>query len=285
MTSAEVLDLGVKLCLEASLYTKVPVEVVKGDRPLRDLLRQENLGFDCYCIHCKKHTPFKSKRGDSHYPVWRQAAQNKVLSFGTYNLDMFCQRDDTHIYTYLFRHETIGDEETITKIGQTPSLEDIARSDMEKYRDVLDAADFSELHRAGGLISHGVAIGAFVYLRRIFERLIYRHHDEFTKTNGPIDGFDGLKMDQKIEALKSTLPSLVVGNKAIYGILSKGIHELDEAACKRFYPIMHAVVISILEEDLQAREKAKSADALTKALGAISTEIGTKKVATAAKTD
>ncbi|WP_457301315.1 hypothetical protein [Phyllobacterium sp. P5_D12] len=61
--------------------------------------------------------------------------------------------------------------------------------------------------------------------------------------------------------------------------MSKGIHELDEADCKRFYPIMHAVIVAILEEDLQARLKAKSREALEKALGAVSTEIGTKKAA------
>jgi hypothetical protein len=73
-----------------------------------------------------------------------------------------------------------------------------------------------------------------VYLRRIFEKLIHDHHRDFTERNGPIKRFDTLRMDEKIGSLAEVLPPALVKNKATYGILSKGIHALDEATASIF---------------------------------------------------
>jgi len=107
-------------------------------------------------------------------------------------------------------------------------MEDIAYADIEKYRSILGKQYFSELHRAGGLASHGIGIGAFVYLRRIFERLIFQHREEYDPGGTQIPNFATLRMDEKIEKLRSVLPAAVVRNKAAYAILSKGLHELSE---------------------------------------------------------
>ncbi len=280
MATEEIRLAAISLCVDLPIYAKIEDKLEGNKRALRDFLCGEHIQFDSYCIHCKMITPFKSIRASDHSDNWLRATNSKVLEDGIFTLHMHCMRVHFHIYSYIFKQAV----DTIFKIGQFPSLEDIAYSDVQRFRSVLEPKYFSELHRAGGLMSHNVGIGAFVYLRRIFERLIFRHHEEFVKENGPIDGFDGFKMDQKIDALEATLPAALVGNKVIYGILSKGIHDLDEDTCKRYYPVVRAAIIAILEEDLQARDKARAADELTKALGAISTEIGTKK-ATAAKAD
>ncbi len=170
----ETYDAAVEFCSELPIYSSLEDKATTdGSRLLCEQLRDEVLQFDSYCVHCKMNTPFRSARVTSHRMEWLRITNNKIVEDGIFTLHMHCMRNYYHIYSYVFK--VAGDR--IFKIGQYPSLEDIARSDMEKYRDVLDAADFSELHRAGGLISHGVGIAAFVYLRRIFERLIYRHHD------------------------------------------------------------------------------------------------------------
>ncbi|MDP9415451.1 MAG: hypothetical protein M3Q08_15510 [Pseudomonadota bacterium] len=67
-------------------------------------------------------------------------------------------------------------------------------------------------------------------------------------------------MDQKIEQLRDVLPPALVKNRKPYSILSLGVHELDETSCKKCFPVVRTAIITILEQDLQARER-KSAEA------------------------
>jgi hypothetical protein len=76
---------------------------------------------------------------------------------------------------------------TVQKIGQFPSLADIANDESKTYRSVLTQEDSSEFHKAIGLAAHGVGIGSFVYLRRIFERLVISRFEEFKTVEGWID--------------------------------------------------------------------------------------------------
>ncbi|WP_157629716.1 hypothetical protein [Rhizobium gallicum] len=69
-------------------------------------------------------------------------------------------------------------------------------------------------------------------------------------------------MAEKIEALKADLPQAVVKYKAAYGILSKGIHELSEDECIRYFPVLRSAIIAILEQDLQNRLKREKEQAL-----------------------
>ncbi len=62
----------------------------------------------------------------------------------------------------------------IQKVGQFPSLADIANDESKAYSSVLKGTDARELHTAIGLAAHGVGIGSYVYLRRVFEHLIER---------------------------------------------------------------------------------------------------------------
>ncbi|TIX16221.1 MAG: short-chain dehydrogenase [Mesorhizobium sp.] len=258
---------AVEMCLSQGLYSFID-ESPNLKTPVRWHLQSGDLKFDAYCIYCKKITPFKTRRAPDYQNLLGKASQ--VLTDGSFPCIFICQREPAHKYTYLFRATSAT---RTHKIGQWPSMETIAASDIEKYRNVLEPEYFSELHRAGGLFSHGIGVGAFVYLRRIFERLIARHHADLPE---PIEGFATMRMDEKIDALKSVLPAPLVENKAAYGILSKGMHELDEDTCRKHFPVVRAAIIAILEEDLQAREKKKAADALRIAIAAAAGEVKSK---------
>jgi hypothetical protein len=130
----------------------------------------------------------------------------------------------------------------------------------------LDPQYFSDLRRAGGLASHGIGVGAFVYLRRIFEKLIADHYKHFASVNGPIENFDNLRMLEKVEALSPVLPSAALEFKQVYSILSKGVHELDEDTCKSYFGLVKAIIVAILEEDLQNKAKAEAAANTRKAM-------------------
>ncbi|RVA58217.1 short-chain dehydrogenase [Mesorhizobium sp. M7A.F.Ca.US.001.01.1.1] len=248
---------AVKVCRDSGLYSAVTFDKDAHQNYL-DQFRDDNFQFDCHCVWCGRHSTFKTSRPSGHYHSWLHANNNGVLT-GHFSAFLKCQRDLTHVYSYFFRIDGLS----FIKIGQFPSLEDIASSDIQRFRPVLEPSYFADLHRAGGLFSHGIGVGAFVYLRRIFERLIARHHEDLST---PVDGFATMRMEEKIDALKGVLPAALVENKAAYGILSKGVHELDEETCRKHFPVVRAAIIAILEEDLQAREKKKAADELRKAI-------------------
>ena len=62
-------------------------------------------------------------------------------------------------------------------------------------------------------------------------------------------------------------------NTTIYGILSKGIHELSEEECKKYFPVVKECIYQILGMWESERRKKADEDALSKALSSISSSI------------
>jgi hypothetical protein len=80
-------------------------------------------------------------------------------------------------------------------------------------------------YKAIGLVAQGEGIGSFVYLRRVFERLIQSRFDQFKQEEGyNDDDFFKFRMDEKIAFLKEHLPPSLVEIRKIYSIFNKGIH-------------------------------------------------------------
>lgn len=251
------------LLLEAPLYAGFKYSDNPEARDALKVLRRDNFNLDAHCIYCKRDSVFKTSRSiGSGSPVdsaW-------MLKNGKWSIEVHCVRMPTHVYTY---YMSMGAFE-LRKIGQWPSLEDIAGAEIEKYRSQLKDGYFRELKVATGLASHGVGIGSFVYLRRIFERLIHQHHDELPN---PVESFSTLRMDEKINALKAVLPPALVTNKSAYAILSKGLHELDEKTCQLYFPVVRSAIIRILEQDFQARETAKAEADLARNIAEITRQL------------
>ena len=75
------------------------------------------------------------------------------------------------------------------------------------------------------------------------------------KQLGTEQQFKTLKMDKKIEALKSFVPKFLYENKNLYGIMSKGIHELKEKECLELHSKVELGIKLILEDKLNEYEK------------------------------
>lgn len=166
---------------------------------------------------------------------------------------MVCARSDDHTIKYFVRLLRSGE---FVKIGQYPSLADIALDASKNYSKVLPKEDRAEFHRAIGLAAHGVGIGSFVYLRRIFERLIRRRFDEHRVAKGWDEAdYARRRMEEKIELMADVLPSFLVANKRTYALLSLGLHELDEQTCLSMFNVLKMSIIFILEEDNEKRKK------------------------------
>ncbi|MED1559304.1 hypothetical protein [Bacillus paramycoides] len=243
------------LLLQLGLYEPVPFDENSACE-LEPLITNFNaIQFDCYCIECKKESTFKfqSQRGILTYNMHFPPTVMERLNSYPAPLDFIfkCQRDESHLYSFMFR--IINNE--ITKVGQFPSIASIELHSINKYRKILKN-DYRDFSKAIGLHTHNIGAGSFVYLRRIFENLIEKCRLEALKeASFNDDTFQQSRMDEKILMLKTYLPSFLVENRKLYGILSKGIHELDEDTCLELFPKVKLAIELILDEKIHQIEQ------------------------------
>lgn len=76
-------------------------------------------------------------------------------------------------------------------------------------------------------------------------------------------------MNEKIQMLSGILPDFLVENQSIYGILSKGIHELSEEECKEYFSILRESIEMILDEKLEANQKELKKESIKQTLSQI----------------
>lgn len=183
--------------------------------------------------------------------------ENKVFT-----VELRCAVNPEHRMVFCFRVY----QGNISKIGQDPSLADLAAGDLKKYRKIL-GDKYPEFSRAIGLFANGIGIGAFTYLRRIFEDLLEQAHQKAAKQNGWDERvYKNSRWDEKIDLLSSELPDFLVQNKRLYSILSLGIHELDEDTCKQNFPLVRTSIELILDEKIERAEKEAKIEAVRKSI-------------------
>ncbi|MCI9079873.1 MAG: hypothetical protein HFH68_13315 [Lachnospiraceae bacterium] len=157
----------------------------------------------------------------------------------------FCAMDNTHNLDYIVL--TYGSK--MKKIGQYPSVADLSLPELKEYRKVMTKEDERELKRAIGLFASGIGVGSFVYLRRIFERIIVTAGKKAIEEEKiKEERFNKAHVDEKIKMLARYLPKSLVNNTIFYGIISKGIHELSEEDCLEFFPVMKSFIMMILRQ-------------------------------------
>ena len=182
-----------------------------------------------------------------------------------------CQRYDDEI-TILVYHDY--EKSILIKVGQYPSVADIHIGQIKRYDKVLEKPALREFAKAIGLAANGVGVGSFIYLRRIFEGLIYdAYNEEKEKDEIDVEEFEKQRMDEKIKILHSYLPTFVVEHSSIYGILSKGIHELSEEECLAYFDTMRASIEMILDQRVELREKQKKEEEIKKKIDAITAKL------------
>lgn len=252
--------------LKSPLYREY--EVSKSSRASILSLRHLTGSVDCFCVACKETSVFVSpnkqhyieKLGILHILSEEQRESmladelSDIIRLGTFTIELRCSRNGWHRLLFIFEINS----GTIKKIGQSPSLADLQLPEILKFKGVLEENYGRELYKAIGLKAHGVGIGSFVYLRRIFEDLI---KDAFktAKASRSIkiteDKFIKLKMNDKIKKLRPFLPTVLVENADIYSILSLGLHELSEDECLKYFDVIYDGIVLILNEKLAEKER------------------------------
>lgn len=211
--------------------------------------------LDCHCPWCEAQATFRGLESGVDLPRIWDAGRDRFFT-----VTLQCTRNTKHTLHFWF----LVFEATIQKVGQFPSLADLQEPGLRKYRRVLDPEKHRELVRGVRLSANGVGIGAFVYLRRVFEHLRDEAHrmarqrpdwdeDTYVSAQG---------VPAQIRLLKNELPQFLAEHPELYGILSKGIHNLSEEECLQFFPVVRAGIELILEqklEDKRKKEKEKEA--------------------------
>lgn len=181
-----------------------------------------------------------------------------------------CAMHDSHKIDYT----VLTDEYSMKKIGQFPSVADLTFPELKDYKKVLSQEDMREMRRAIGLYAQGIGVGSYVYLRRIFERIIDAAkntaiaegkvaEDEYTKSH----------VDERIKLLKDYLPKMLVENPVFYSIVSKGIHELDEETCTKCFPVLQEAIFMILRQWEQIRQEKEAKARLAASMSQIASII------------
>ena len=194
---------------------------------------------------------------------WQIEEVSRILVF-----QFVCSMNEEHHLDYI----VLTTDNSMMKIGQYPSVADMTFPELDAYKHVVSKEDRKELGTAIGLFASGVGAGSYVYLRRILERLVYQAKETAADT---IDNemFEQARVAEKIKMLEGYLPDILVKNTTIYGILSKGIHELSEEECRKYFPVVKECIYQILGMWESLRKRQADEAALNKALNAITTSI------------
>ena len=201
--------------------------------------------------------------------VWNGESTEPYLR--VFQVYLTCTMDTNHHVVYILM--TKGDD--IFKIGQYPSIADFSFKELNEYDHELDKASRRELGRAIGLFADGIGIGSYVYLRRVFERILEKAYKFASEDGVVISEFNSLRVAERINALKDYLPDMIVDNPKMYSVISKGIHELSEEDCLKYFPVLKECIEMILIQWEEKRRLRESRNKLEASLSKIVTELST----------
>ena len=249
---------------ELPLYTKITITEEEEDHLIE--LLYHNHKINAYNPTLKENTTytFSMNPGFNNY----YGLEYRV---GLIKHTIKCARTGEEFYTFSYFDSAT---KTLQKIGQYLSIADFHISQIKQYDTVLPKEQLKEFTRAIGLAANGVGIGSFVYLRRIFETLLEEAHQKGMSDSGwNEEKYAASRMAEKIELLKNHLPKFLVENKALYSILSKGIHSLTENECLEYFETVKVGIEFILDEKLEQFEREKKMEDARKKISSLSSKL------------
>ena len=231
--------------LKFPLYS--PIEIDSGiENAIQAILLFERT-MDCYCPECQQNSTFCAVISATSSNIAKQELLKKSIfaskftgppskrssgwGLSTFSKTIECTRAKHIVHFHFVTHNN-----AIIKVGQYPALADLAIGDISKFKEVLGEARLRELNKAIGLAAHGVGIGSYVYLRRVFESLIEEAHDKAQKkTEWNEEEYRKGRMKEKVSMLKNFLPEFILQHPELYSVLSIGVHELTEEQCLKSF--------------------------------------------------
>lgn len=246
------------------------------------------LMFDCtmdaFCPDCQQSATFTSAISQHSESIAQEEERtiftNRLASLGdsshrdgwmvpSFLKSIVCTRAG-HIVHFHF----VSNKDSIIKIGQYPSLADMATGDTSQFIKALGKKRLHELNKAIGLAAHGVGIGSYVYLRRVFESLIEDAHQKALLAQEWIEAdYQKGRMKEKVSILKAYLPLFIIDHPQLYGILSLGVHELTEEECLKNFEALKSAILVIAEERMHEIQREARYKEASQAIVAMSQQI------------
>lgn len=265
------------IVFEQGLYKFNPIKTTHDKKIIMNFFSKD-ISVNLFCVSCKSQNTFKIPKPvsfngicnyDNSYVELNGYSKNDKINNdydqfkGTKNFVFQCQINCSHtiIYTFLFENDYF------VKIGQFPSNDMLLGEDLKKYRSLLSEEKYMELKKSNTLHFSGHNVGAFTYLRRIFEYIVNQKYEKHTKQLNNDNQLNDLSMKEKIDLIKPYLPQFLVDNQTfIYACVSEGIHNLSEEICEQQYECLYNSILLILREQLEEKEMNKLKKELTKGL-------------------
>lgn len=186
---------------------------------------------------------------------------NNKIYYIEYSLE--CTNEENHRYMMMISIEIKDTKFIVRKIGQNPSMLTVKGFDFDKYKRILEEINAYEDYKKADLsYVDKFYVGAFAYLRRIFEKLLKKFiGDQKLKDD---------HIDTKIKFTKELFDPRIQGIlKNMYSILSVSIHELDEEESKEYYEDLKAILDMQFEYMKTEYEKRKQSERLSATLNKI----------------
>jgi len=249
------------IIFNSSLYSKWEnhIEIRNGDEvdsdTLDSLISEFNDLVEIFCLECNANRMYAAERGkyDTGTIVYghlggHQTVRNKPSLYKSFS----CSASPHHKRLFGF----LVDGDYLVKIAEYPSKYDTVKDKFNKYETLIGKQKIKELGKASQLESFGYPIAAFLFYRRLFETIIFNtFKDAHIADKIEEKAFRVLRMEEKVDYIKDFLPDYFLQNTFMYGVLSKGIHELEEPECREYLEVIKTVIFFSLDETLDKRKE------------------------------
>ena len=220
-------------------------------------IKNDATSYRAYCVQCGAMSVFKAE-SQNVFPVTGpivghyESPKDDTSLYG--DIDFGKRLRCTMCNMFMSVYFKVIDNKVV-KVGSYPSTADLDRGRLFSECNIPNSRIPKELATAVGLKAHGAYMGAYAYLRRVYETLIEKARKKAEQDGSLPEDFDEMRVKEKIKALSNYLPEYMVENRNAYGILSKGIHELSEDDCKAGYDILYNLIVLILEDEEERRKR------------------------------
>lgn len=139
-------------------------------------------------------------------------------------------------------------------------------SEYSEYENLLSTQQLNDLKSADQAYKAGLFAGAFLYIRRVLESLVFQILDENKKVYNRTDKFKDLVKDA--ESFVPLFPDDLTDLKGpFYKFISEGVHVWTDQQCSVQYPLADYAIRRILDHYKSKKENEKKNNLLRKAIG------------------
>lgn len=268
------------LITKKPLYTEIDITNMSKTEILDIIFYKKPI--DCFCPYCNNSSTFikvldreqgMKEKAMAENPSSPDIEEKLFNESETFQINFSCSRNNAHILNVIYKVEN----NTITKIGQSPSLFDIQKNDLKKYRKVL-VNNYSDLSKAVLFYTSNFGVAAFTHIRRILENFFIKNAYKIKKAQPDWDDkkYKECRFKEKLKILENLLPKTLVNNPSLYSIVSKGIHELEEEECLLYFEAVKECIFLSLDDIIKEKNEQKSQNKIKSELSKIENRMNNK---------